>query len=201
MIESFDVVFYSTIFLLPGFLMCRVIDISAPTYKEEYGIFVLRCLLLSIVNCAFSSCVFSLIFKIKEHNVPLFWLSLLVTELVISFFIAFIISIFKQKQLIQRIFRAVGLNPNFSIPTAWDYALSKPEPRFVVVTLLDGSQVFGLYSGNSYSSSAADGRDLFLEKTYTFKDDRWYLLHHSEGILISVNQIRTIEFMEAIPNE
>lgn len=197
MIESFDVVFLTSIFVLPGFLMSRIIDISNPAHKEGYGIYILRCLLLSLVNCACSSWVFGIVFKLKEIRV-LYWLSLLGAELFVSSSIALVISVLKQKQIIQKFFRRIGLNPCFSTPTAWDYALSKPESRFVAVTLMDGNQIYGFYSGNSYSSSAFDGRDLFLEKTYTLKDDKWCLLPHSEGILISNNQICTIEFMEVL---
>lgn len=197
MIESFDVVFYTAIFILPGFFICRIIDIVNPVHKEEYGIYILRCLFFSILNCACSSFVFNLILKLKETKVMLYWICLLGSELAISTLIALFISIFKQKQLFQKVLRRAGLNPSFNIPTAWDYALSKAELSFVVVTLIDGSQIFGLYAGNSYSSSASDDRDLFLEKVYSFEDKEWRLVPHSKGILISNNQIRTIEFMEA----
>lgn len=81
------------------------------------------------------------------------------------------------------------------IPTAWDYKMSNLSGSWAIVTLNDGSQVLGWYGSQSFSSSIAGERDLFLESVFQMDEDgAWIKRKNTEGIWIPANQIKWIEF-------
>ena len=51
-IDSMEVVFYTCIFLLPGFIIKSVMDTLVPPAKHNDSKYFFSCLLYSIVNCA-----------------------------------------------------------------------------------------------------------------------------------------------------
>ena len=59
-IDSFDVVFYTAIFVLPGFVVNGVINTVNPPKKHNEGVFFLKCIGYSIVSCAIWSGVGSI---------------------------------------------------------------------------------------------------------------------------------------------
>ena len=72
---------------------------------------------------------------------------------------------------------------------------SRQEASFVIVTIVDGTLLYGWYSSNSFSSSDQEERDLFIEKAYSVnKEGIWELDTQSEGFYIPKDQIKYIEF-------
>lgn len=68
---------------------------------------------------------------------------------------------------------------------------------WVLVTLVDGSTVAGLFSARSLASSDASERDLFLERLYDVGDDGpWQPVPMSRGVWIRGEAIRAIEFLD-----
>jgi hypothetical protein len=64
---------------------------------------------------------------------------------------------------------------------------------WVLGTLKDGHQVRGLFGSNSFASSEAEERDLFLQRR--FEDDSWKPIPGSDGILIMGSEIKHVEFI------
>jgi len=93
-------------------------------------------------------------------------------------------------------FRIQSINP---IPTGWDYKFCNiSSPIWILITLNNGDLVGGYFGSNSFASSETNHRDIFIEKVYKINSDRPWSLEkeNNDGILISQDQIRTIEFFK-----
>ena len=85
-------------------------------------------------------------------------------------------------------------------PSAWDTIFGRTlSPGWVLVTLTDGSQVYGYQGGpgaDSCFSSDSDNRDLFLSHTYRRHDKGdWKLVENTGGVYVSAKNISVIEFI------
>lgn len=194
-VDAIDTVFLTAIFILPGFLISGIIDAITPPKKESEGIFFLRCLAYSIINCALWSWLYSIILNGVYRHV--FWLWILMTAATVigASLLAAVLALIKQSEVIKKAIEKLGIKTIHSTPTAWDYLFSRQEASFVIVTIVDGTLLYGWYSSNSFSSSDQEERDLFIEKAYSVnKEGVWELDTQSEGFYIPKDQIKYIEF-------
>ena len=167
-IDSLDAVFITAIFILPGFLISSIIDAITPPRKEPEGVYFVRCLVYSIINCAVWSWLYSIILCAKYGNT------------------------FIEK---------IGINTIHSTPNAWDYYFSQQEPSFIIVTLVDGTVLYGWYAYNSFSSSDQEERDLYVEKSYSVNEkNEWTMDMESNGFYVPKDQIKYIEFKKGAEN-
>ncbi|MBR2883394.1 MAG: hypothetical protein IKB93_01255 [Clostridia bacterium] len=197
LIESFDVVFYTAIFVLPGFIINGIISAFNPTQKLSEGVLLLKCLLYSIIHCAVWSWLYKLIFMIEHKYPKTYWFVLVVATIIAATIIAVIIGLIQQKQIIRKILSHFNLHISHPVPNSWDYCFSRRGSSWVIVTLIDDKMIYGWFSTNSFASSESDERDLFIEKTYTVDDNNnWTEATSNEGIYISKEQIKTIEFLK-----
>jgi hypothetical protein len=82
------------------------------------------------------------------------------------------------------------------LPTAWDYLFEGLTPdTFVLVTLLDGTQVAGKMTNNSFASSSKEERDLYIQEVWEIgkKGDQWTPLNPPRGILLCGKNIKFVE--------
>jgi hypothetical protein len=70
-IDSLDVVFYTAIFIMPGFIIKSIIDTLNPPKKINDSIFFILCLAYSLVNCAVCSWAYVLIRPLAEERIML----------------------------------------------------------------------------------------------------------------------------------
>lgn len=195
-IDSFEVVFYTCIFLLPGFIVKSIIDTLVPPSKHNDSKYFFSCLLYSIVNCAICSWAYLLPDKISEEHSTKYWISLLAITVVGATLLAIFIGLVKQRGFIEWLFAIVKVNKIHPVPTAWDYYFSKQKESWIIVTLKNGKTIYGKFSNHSFASSDAEERDLYIEKTYNIKEDMtWVEDDKSNGILIAKGEVETIEFL------
>lgn len=196
-VESMDVVFYTCIFLLPGFVVNSVMEYLVVPHKHIETKYIFSCLLYSIVSCAILSGLYKLVFTSLQENTFLYWGCLVFISVIGSALIAVIIGVARQKNFIKKILEKIGINVTHRTPTAWDYFFSKQESCWVIVTLKSGKIIYGKYGENSFSSSDPDERDLYIEKTYEVDNQmNWSGDESNKGILVSKEEIETIEFLE-----
>jgi hypothetical protein len=102
-----------------------------------------------------------------------------------------------QFEPIRRLSRLIGLKLIHDIPSAWDYVFSRREPRWVLVTLKDGTIYRGCYVARSFASSDPSERDLYLEELCSFdeKSMKWTSLP-DRSILVCKDSISTIELVK-----
>ena len=195
-IDSFEVLFYTCIFLLPGFIIKSIMDTLVPPVKHNDTKYFFSCLLYSVVNCAVWSWAYLLLNKISEEHPTIYWISLLATTVVGATLLAILIGVVKQKGFIEWLFAKMRVNKNHSVPTAWDYYFSKQEESWIIVSLKNGKTIYGKFSEHSFASSDTEERDLYIEKTYNIKEDMtWVEDDKSKGILVAKDEIETIEFL------
>lgn len=79
----------------------------------------------------------------------------------------------------------------------WDYVFSKNEEYWVVVTLKNGKKIGGKYSVNSFSSSAPNEEQIYLEETWVLNECDGFERprKQSRGIII-LNDIELIELFD-----
>lgn len=194
--ESFDVVFYTCIFLLPGFIIKSILEAMIPTRRYSDTRYFFTCLLYSVINLAIWSWAYIWTAKTIDRHSVLYWIVLLLITGIGATVVAFLMGIIKQKKILDKIFSKIRINKINSIPSAWDYYFSQQAPSWIIVTLKSGKTVYGLFSSHSYASSDLDERDLYIEKTYTVNENmEWIEDKKSGGILISMSEIETVEFI------
>lgn len=113
--------------------------------------------------------------------------------LVLGAFLAFSAS----KDLIGNVIRTTGASPNHHTPAAWDYAFSKLRGQtYLIVTLSDGSRVYGYYGQKSFASSSTAERDLLIEEVWNVSDEgEWTKPADSRSVLLCGKDIRAIELV------
>ena len=193
-IDSFDVVFYTAIFVLPGFIINSIIDATNPPRKHNDGIYLLKCLLFSIVSCAAYGWLYKIVLECDKISEVLCWIIPIAISIIGSSIIGLLIAVIKQHQFIDRVLTKVKVKTIHTIPTAWDYYFSKEKSGFLIITLIDDTKLYGWYSRNSFSSSDVEERDIYVEKGYQVEDNVWTLDEQSEGFYIPKDQIKFIEF-------
>lgn len=79
-------------------------------------------------------------------------------------------------------------------PRAWDHLFDRDEPFWVVVTLLDGSRISGLWGYKSYASTSVAGGDLYLEQVLQPSAEATpSVVPYSMGVWIPGTSIQLIE--------
>ncbi len=88
-----------------------------------------------------------------------------------------------------------GLRLVHPIPNAWEWTFSNVDKQWVLVTLIDGSEVAGYLGSESFISSDPSERDIYIEKLFLIDSQtKEWKESGSKGILIASGQVKTIEF-------
>ena len=100
-----------------------------------------------------------------------------------------------QRDWVKTFLGRFGFRTIHPIPTAWDYFFSRTGPCWILVTLKNGSHVYGLFHNSSFAGDDPSERDLYLETVFrpTQAGD-WAPVEDSAGILIKADEISAIEF-------
>lgn len=199
-IDSLEVVFYTCVFLLPGFIVKSITDTLVPHVKHNDTKYFYSCLLYSIVNCALCSWVYILLNKISENHPIIYWILLLVTTLIGATAIGIFIGFVRQKEVIESLFKKMKIDKIHPVPNAWDYYFSKRKGNFLIITLIDDTKMYGWYSSESFSSSDYEERDIYVQKGYKFINNDWVEDNESDGFYIPKDQIKLIEFKKENDN-
>lgn len=199
-IESYEYVIYTALFLLPGFLMNKIISIILPPKNVVEADKVLSYLGYSLLNFTIWLWLFWMIRRIIDSERTLYWLLLSFAVVITSVVSGTALGVIRKKELIRKFFQKVGLQTEHPIPTAWDYKFSKIENgRWVIVRLKSGKVLRGLYSNHSFASSDESFRDIYIEMAYIADKeygDLWKPVDRTDGIWINPDEIGFIEFKE-----
>ena len=124
------------------------------------------------------------------------WLTWLVALVLVPVASGIAFGLGVQRGWIRTLLRRIGLTPLSPYRTGWDWAFSQTRTStYLLVTMEDGSQVAGLFSGNSLAASDLAQRDLFLEQTLEIDaDGDWSPKQPGQSILISGKAIKYVEF-------
>lgn len=80
--------------------------------------------------------------------------------------------------------------------SSWDSFFIKRESYYVLVTLKNGRKIGGKYGINSFSSTFPNPKEIYIEEVWRLnkKGEFKNKIEQTEGILITENEISTIEF-------
>jgi hypothetical protein len=196
---SFDAVFFTVAFLVPGFIWESVLSLFLRRRDDRADRAWVRFLTLSAFNYALWSWLIYLLFVragvlADPWMAALAWFFMLLVSPV-AFGVA--TGLLSQRAVVRRLLARYGVYTVHPVPTAWDYVFSHSTGSWVLVTLTDGSTVAGVFSARSFASSDAAERDLFLERLYKVEDDGpWQPVPMNRGVWIQGEAIRAIEFLE-----
>jgi hypothetical protein len=196
---SFDAVFFTVAFLVPGFIWESVLHLFVRRREDRGDRVWIRFLTLSAFNYAFWSWLIYLLFLragvLEQPRVAAFAWSFILLVSPVAFGV--ITGLLSQRAIVRRLLARYGVYTVHPIPTAWDYVFSHLTGSWVLVTIADGSTVAGVFSARSFASSDAAERDLFLEQLYEVEDDGpWQPVPMNCGVWIRGDAIRAIEFWE-----
>lgn len=191
--DSLDVVFYTALFVLPGYVIISIVNAINPRTRYNESIFFLKCLLYSLVNLGVWCWAYSFVLNNKALNRSIRWLFLAAITLVGSALLGFIIGVIKQKTPLSKLLNRIGILTIHPTLLAWDYLFSKQKSCYVIVTMNDETIVRGLFSNNSFASSDPENHDLYIEQCF---GENWTEDKESKGIYIPGDQIKYIEFKE-----
>jgi len=83
------------------------------------------------------------------------------------------------------------------IPTAWDSLFANLRTSWTIVTLKNGTKVYGYMSKDSFVSSDPDERDIYISHTLLKNpDDSLQVVPGTAGVYIRADEISTIEFIK-----
>ncbi len=196
--DSFDAVLLTTIFLVPGFVWSAVLSMRIPRRATSVEVRVLEFLTLSCINHACWIWLIVPAFKWQYlQSQPIVAGLVLLFPLLVSpiAFGVLTVRYVYDRDWLKRFLGRFGFRTIHPIPTAWDYYFSQSEPCWTVVTLQNGSQVYGLFHQRSFAGDDPDERDLYIEAVFRPNDSgEWAPVEDTGGILIKANQIASIEF-------
>lgn len=199
MISSVDQVYLLLTFVVPGFIFHSTYSIFIQLRAQRADLDLLKFLTLSAVNfAALSPFIFVLVSPKYANSLAIFipfgWFAVL-----FMFPVLFGVTwaMIQKRGLLRRFMHWAGFSPIHPIPTGWDWQFGRmDEPKWVLITLTDGSQIAGLFGSNSMASTAPDERDIYIEEIYKIigDDNPWKKCERSDGILIPKDKISYIEF-------
>ena len=96
----------------------------------------------------------------------------------------------------------LGLSATVRIAEAWNWTFSQQFPAYVRIRLKDDRIVLGWYGANSFASSDAAVRDLYVEQEW-ISEDGWFKKPYpaTGGIWLNGSDIMTVEFFVPSPSD
>ncbi|WP_195573916.1 DUF6338 family protein [Paenibacillus sp. 1001270B_150601_E10] len=194
-LSNFDMALYTLLFLIPGFSMSFAYGYFIPQRDQAYQPAILRFFFFSCVNFAIWWPLIHQLITIKYYdNHPFRWSICIIAVLIIfPFILGLVAGLITEKEWLRVMLHKVKVQTLHPVPTAWDYIMSKA--AYTIVTLKDGTRIYGKYSNNSIASSVPNEKDLYIEVVYKLDENgSWQEIPRSNGVWIAGDQILHIEF-------
>ena len=198
MIDTFDAVFYTLAFIIPGFLLDLFSRFFIPQKDVSDSRSLPYYLLLSCINYApWISIIYGMHKGDFYNQSPvlfgIIWLGFIIIS---PFLLAFLRAMLYKFDIRKKVSAFFKINTIHPVPTAWDYKfLSTNTGRWICVKLTDDSEVYGIFGGTSFASSDANERDIYIEKVYDVSDEGdWTIASRTDGMLIKGEFIKAISF-------
>jgi hypothetical protein len=199
-ISSLEAVIYTIAFLVPGFVWSATLAMMVPSRTTAQHVSFLNYLTLSCLNHGLWSWALLPIFTTGFINSHPGWTGafLFIEGFASPVALALVAAEFRQKRWVSRFLQKLGARTIDPIPTAWDWHFSRAKPYWAIVTLRNGSRIFGLFGYESFAGDDPNNHDLFLQRTYRLIGEgdytEWAPVEDSAGVYITADEISVIEF-------
>jgi len=186
-------------FLIPGVIVTSIVKRVIPIVDKEYKTIVLENFIYSFINIfLWSIPIYNIYLNIEwwKQNYVFLWLVGILIIFLSPITIALIIIVFNQYELFRRICNYFNISFTDTDPSAWDFKFKRIENEWVIVTLKDEKIIAGFLGNNSFISSNARERDLYIDEVYEIrKKGKWRRRRGTDGIWLSSEEIKSIEFL------
>jgi hypothetical protein len=188
---TIDKILLLAIFFVPGFIYLKTYRLFIAETKTDFSKDLYEALGFSFLNAIIFSYPLYIINTTDFLTVHplLYFLILGVIILIAPVIWAFLFYIVSKKKWFSKFMIA-------PTKSAWDSFFSKREAYYCIVTLKNGRMIGGKYGLRSFSSTYPNPKDIYLEEVWKInkKGGFKYKVNQTEGILITENEISTIEF-------
>lgn len=180
-------------FVIPGFLSMKLYNVLHPNVQIDTSKTIIEVVSYSCVNYAIW---FIPIYLVEKSTIQ--------TSFAILYFLFYLMVLFISPIALTLLFvwmrswKWLGRLLPHPTGRAWDYFFGLKEPAWVIVTLKDGKKIGGKYAENSFSSSAPNPEQLYLEENWVINSDGGLeeARTHTMGVLILSKDIESIEFFK-----
>lgn len=151
-----------------------------------------RAVELLFISAVYYSVFGSVFFIIGYWN----WWSLLALSFGIPSLIGFFLGAAAQKRWFDKLFELLGINPIHPATTGWDYMFGTMQnPKWIIVTLSDGTKVYGWFDRESGASTDLDRRDIFIADVRRENFEPFECDGRARGIWLREDEIKHIEIV------
>ena len=200
-----DLVFVEKIYLIllffvPGLVVLFVRSQFVTGAKFPQSAALLPYLAISVIYYAPAFPLIEFVVAIDEpiYGKILAWISLVFAGPAI---LGLVLGINIQTDFFRRLLKRFGLNPVHVIPTAWDWKFGNMTEQWVLVTLKDGTRFAGFCGSESFMSSDPTERDIYIQQVYDVDDDDNWSSSGEKSLLITADEVQTIEFWPYVLQE
>lgn len=180
-------------FVIPGFISIKLFELLFPGQIKESSKQLVDAVAYSCINYAL---LLYPIYCVESSDLFNNHTNLYVIFYVFVLFVAPIIWTYIWKKL--RETNAFQKNAPHPIQKPWDYVFSQRKSFWVIVTLKDQTQIAGLFSGNSFASSAPSPEQIYLERSWKLNGDGGFEREHNQtdGVIIISSEISHVELFK-----
>jgi len=109
----------------------------------------------------------------------------------------------KKHEVLRKALEKLHVKLTHPIDTAWDYTFYETigEGRYCIVTLKEGTKVYGFLGPASFIGSGNGNHDLLLENIYEMENDEWRPLMEPRSAYINGDEVLTIELLYDLEDE
>ncbi|KPV94635.1 hypothetical protein AN214_03352 [Pseudoalteromonas sp. P1-9] len=178
-------------FVIPGFLSIKVYQLIFPGTERPVSSMLVDAISYSCINY---SILFVPIYYFFESDIKSLIPTLLFYFCVLFLFPIIWVIVWKYIRT-RNFFQKSAPHPT-SKP--WDWVFEKRESYWVKVVLKDGTIIGGLYSHNSFSSSAPAPEQIYLEEVWILDEEGAFKRkkNQTKGVIILNSEISHIELRE-----
>jgi len=184
-------------YLLAGYVIMIVRSRFVVAQRPNTGDMIVEAVILSLIN----QLAFQLIIWVMPQNlaVSLGKQSVLFLQvLVLPAFIGALLGLNLSRGWNNAMLRRLSMPIASPAHRAHDFAFALERPAgHVIVKYNDGTLVFGYFGERSMAASDKERSDIYLERVYSVdKDGQWSELSPPRSALLSLNGLRSIEFLD-----
>lgn len=190
-------------YLLAGFVIISVRSRLTASRAPKPSEFLLDAVVLSLINQAVFYGVIALVSPFLPAtmsdgitrgglNSAIFYAEILLCPVVIGS----VLGRFAGAGPVGYILRRLSMPGTHPIAQAYDFAFAGGKQKgFVILSYTDGLRIYGYFGDKSLAASDEARSDIFLEALYVLDNDQWVLAEPPRSAWISLDGIRSIEFL------
>ena len=195
-----DNIYLVLFFFVPGLIVLFVRSQFVTGTNFPHSGALLPYLAISVIYYALAFPLIDIVVAIEKpiYGKVLAWFSLVFAGPAV---LGLVLGVNIQENLFRRLLQKCGLNPVHVIPTAWDWKFGGMTEQWVLVTLKDGTRFAGFCGSDSFMSSDPTERDIYIQQVYDVDDDDNWFSSGEKALLITADEVQTIEFWPHVLQE